>query len=62
MSTLYRVVNNLFVKHYGVKVGDICTLNEYDSDGTAWFHNHEWFGDGVWCLVLTQVEEILEEN
>ena len=62
MSKLYRVIDNEDVEEYGVKVGNICTLVEDGSGGTAWFHNEGWLKDGVWCLVLTQVEEILEEN
>ena len=60
MSKLYRVVDNEDVEDYGVKVGNICTLVEDGSGGTAWFHNDTWLYDGVWCLTWAQVEEILE--
>ena len=62
MSKLYRVMNNENVEEYGVCVGDICTLLEYDKlHETAWFRSDKWLDDGVWCLSLTQVEEIIEE-
>lgn len=62
MSNLYRVINNEHIEQYLVKVGDVCELHEYDSEATAWFHNEDWLDDGVWCLMLTKVEEILEEK
>lgn len=62
MSKLYRVVDNEDLEDYGVQVGDICTHYEDDSVGTAWFHNDEWLDDGIWCLMLTRVEEIVKEN
>ena len=60
MGKLYRVVSNESVEEYGVKVGDICTIKEYDSGGTAWFHNESWDSDGIWCLGLTMVEALTE--
>ena len=62
MSKLYRVLNNEDVEGYGVKVGDICTLSEHNSHGTAWFHNEAWDDDGIWCLEWSVVEELTETN
>ena len=62
MSKLYRVINNEHLEQYLVNVGDVCELQEYDSEATAWFHNDKWLDDGVWCLMLARVEEILEEK
>lgn len=62
MSKLYRVIDNEDVEELGVNIGDICTLDDHESHGTAWFHNDDWLHDGTWCLSLTQVEEVLEEK
>ena len=62
MEKFYRVVSNESVEDYGVKVGDTCLLQSYDEDGSAWFYNESWDGDGIWCLNLTLVEEITEAN
>ena len=47
---------------YGVKVGDIYTLSEPVTHGVAWFYNESWDDDGIWCFVLTKLEEITETN
>ena len=54
---LYRVIDNIDMEYYNVKVGDICTLVDNDENG-AWFKNDSWKGDGVWFLLLNMVEEV----
>ena len=60
MGKLYRVVSNESVEDYGVKVGDICSLQKDNKDGTSWFNNYNWDNDGTWCLDWSMVEEITE--
>ena len=62
MSKLYTVISNDYVEHYNIKVGDICLLQNDDEDGSAWFYNDNWDGDGTWCLDWSMVEEITETN
>ena len=62
MGKLYRVVSNESVEYYGGKVGDICSLQKDDKDGTAWFNNDNWDNDGTWCLDWSMVEELAETN
>lgn len=62
MGKLYKVISNEDVEKFGVKVGDICSLKEDHSSGTAWFYNEGWKGDGEWCLEWTMVEELVETN
>ena len=58
MSKLYRVIDNTIVDRHGVEVGDFCTLINSDDDGSAWFENSAWAGDGVLCILWNMVEEV----
>ena len=62
MSKLYTVISNKYVEHYNIKVGDTCSLQSYDEDGSAWFYNESWDDDGTWCLDWSMVEELAETN
>ena len=62
-NKLYRVIyTDVQLESLGVSVGDICTLKESNSGGTAWFHNEAWDDDGIWCLGWSRVEELTETN
>lgn len=62
MSKLYWVISNQGVEIFNVQVGDICSLQTDDGDGTAWFKNSNWEGDAIWCLDWSRVEEVVETN
>ena len=62
MSKLYTVISNEYVEHYNIKVGDTCSLQNDDEDGSAWFYNESWDYDGTWCLDWSMVEDLTETN
>lgn len=58
----YKVVENINVEEYGVKLGDKCDSRPslgYDAEGCC-FYSKEWAGDGIWFLRWEQVRKVEE--